>query len=170
MTINVTTTIESKILRNALGSYPTGVAIVTAMGCKNQPVGMTINSFFSISLEPPLLGWCIDNGSASFEDFVHAHGFTVSILNDRQELLAKRFATRGTDKFAGMELSSVHCDGIAIDDCAASFRCHVHERMQLGDHTLLVGRVIALTNNQQRPLVFAQGGFCQLDDNLKTAA
>ena len=170
MTIKVTTSIESKILRHALGSYPTGVAIVTAVGCKNQPVGMTINSFFSISLEPPLLGWCIDNGAASFEDFFSARGFTVSVLNHNQESLAKRFATKGVDKFAGLEQSTMSCDGMAIDDCSASFRCHVDERIQLGDHTLLVGRVIAFTNNHQRPLVFAQGGFRQLDDNLKTAA
>ena len=162
--------IDARELRNALGNYPTGVAVVTAIGQQGKPVGMTINSFFSISLDPPLLGWCIDNNAGSFQDFINARGFTVSVLSHKQEALARRFASCGTDKFGGIAFAGKNCDGVAMPDCAASFRCHLHSHTPLGDHTLLVGQVIQMTHRRKPPLVFAEGVFQQLDNKLKTAA
>ncbi|MFL2495050.1 MAG: flavin reductase family protein [Porticoccaceae bacterium] len=97
---------NSKELRNALGSFATGVTIVTALDSDQNPIGMTVNSFNSVSLTPPLILWSISRDSNCFDDFIKAETFAVHVLNHSQEDLSNRFAESGGDKFLGLSLES----------------------------------------------------------------
>ena len=150
---------DKRELRNALGQFPTGVAIVTALTENHQPVGMTINSLTSISLTPALISWSIDHGSASYEVFAKTESFAVSVLAENQADLAIRFATRGADKFWDLEINPDVAP--VIPNGCAWFKCQAYQSILLGDHTMLVGEVIEFDTNPLQPLVFRGGQFQQ---------
>jgi len=151
---------EKHALRGSLSQFPTGVAIVTAFAENCQPVGMTINSFSSVSLTPALISWCIDHRSASYQAFAKAKSFTVTVLAEAQVDLAMRFATPRADKFRGIETG--RDDAPIIPNGCAWFKCETYRSILLGDHTMLVGRVIEFAKYPIRPLVFKGGQFQQL--------
>jgi flavin reductase (DIM6/NTAB) family NADH-FMN oxidoreductase RutF len=157
--------------RKTLGQFPTGVAVVTALASDGQPVGMTINSFNSVSLTPALISWCIDRDAASFTSFMLADRFAISVLAADQAGLAIRFATKGADKFHDITLSA---DGAPfIPGASAWFRCNNYWSTDLGDHALIIGRVIEFSSSEAVPLVFSNGRFRQLSmiaDPLDRAA
>ena len=153
----IDSSIDTRALRGVLGAFPTGVAVVTTAPEGKPPAGMTINSFHSISLEPALVGWCIDRGAASYGTFSRCSEFTLSFLNDRQQATATRFATRGADKFAGLDTSDPA--GPILAGACAWLRCRLYRQMVLGDHLLLVGQVTRFGLPGGRPLVFAGGSF-----------
>ena len=146
--------------RSTLSQFPTGVAIVTSLNENRQPIGMTINSFSSVSLAPALISGCIDRQAASYESFANATGFAVTVLAEGQAELAQRFATRGANKFRGIEI--VGNDAPIIPHGCAWFKCETYQTILLGDHTMLVGKVIEFAKNLIQPLVFRGGQFQQL--------
>ena len=146
-------------LRTALGRFPTGVAIVTALSEDARPVGMTINSLTSISLAPALLAWSIDRRAASYEAFTRSERFTVTVLAETQTDLAMRFATRGADKFCGLDVD--HGGMPVIPNACAWFHCDTWRRIPLGDHTMLVGEIIDHHHSGQAPLLFLDGQLQQ---------
>ena len=164
MTANLENHDPKRRLRSAFGRFPTGVAIVTAMADNGRPIGMTINSLTSISLEPALLAWSIDRGAASYEAFIKAAEFTVTVLADDQADLAMRFATRGADKFRGLDVD--HSEMPVIANASAWFQCEAWRVIPLGDHTMLVGRIIDYQHSDQAPLVFLGGQFRQAGPGL----
>lgn len=149
--------IDTGALRNTLGSFPTGVAVVTTAPTGLAPAGMTINSFHSISLEPALIGWCIARDAASYGTFSHCSQFTLSFLDEMQQALAKRFATRGADKFAGLDTDDLA--GPVIPGACAWLRCRLYRQVVLGDHLQLIGQVTEFGQPGGRPMVFARGRF-----------
>ncbi len=155
-------------LRDALGGFPTGVAIVTALAENRQPIGMTINSFTSVSLSPPLISWCIDRRAAAYEPFSRASRFAVTVLSAGQEDLAMRFATRGTNKFRDIDVCRDRPP--VIPGGCAWFRCENSRSLLLGDHRMLIGRVVDFGGNPRAPLVFANGRFQSLDREASRAA
>lgn len=149
--------INTGALRSTLGNFPTGVAVVTARNGDEPPVGMTINSFCSLSLNPALVAWSIDRRAASYDCFQRCGQYTVSILAADQSDLARRFATRGADKFSGID-----CDdqgGPRIPGACAWLRCKVYRRVIVGDHLMLIGQVMDFARSGSEPLVFSQGEF-----------
>ena len=161
---------QTRALRSAFGSFPTGVAIVTALTEDQQPVGMTISSFTSVSLVPALVSWCIDRGAASYESFTEAREFSISVLSENQAELAMRFATRGANKFLDIPLTRREAPLIAA--ACAWFKCETYRLISLGDHTMLIGRVIDFSANSARPLIFSGGRLQELtpDTELVTRA
>jgi flavin reductase (DIM6/NTAB) family NADH-FMN oxidoreductase RutF len=161
---NPHTTHDTGALRRTLGQYPTGVAVVTAIGESGNPVGMTINSVSSISLTPPLVGWCIDHAAGSYAAFADAEGFSLSILASGQDDVARRFATRGADKFRGLPSNAGDAsdDAPIIPGACAWLHCSVYCRVTLGDHLMLVGHVRRHRASARKPLVFAGGQFQRL--------
>jgi flavin reductase (DIM6/NTAB) family NADH-FMN oxidoreductase RutF len=153
--------------RSALGQYPTGVAIVTAIDGNLQPVGMTINSFTSVSLAPALVSWCIDHRAASYRAFEKAKNFTVTVLAEHQRELAIHFATPGVDKFRGIEV--VDNKAPIISSGCAWFKCDTCRSIQLGDHTLFVGKVVEFARYQDKPLIFRGGEFLQPGQSTDSA-
>lgn len=164
---------ESRALRRTFGQYPTGVAVVIAKTDEGHLVGMTINSFSSASIVPPLVTWCVDRKAASYCAFANCREFSITLLADNQTELAQRFATRGADKFKGVRLNNDH-DTPALAGGCATMHCFSYRSLRMGDHLVLVGLVIHHQQNEAQPLVFAQGQFQQLaqsvEDETKAAA
>lgn len=152
--------IDAKALRGALGSFATGVTIVTTMH-EGRNVGLTANSFNSVSLEPPLVLWSLAKKSSNIEAFTNAGSFAVHILGDDQEDLSNRFATPGIDKFAELDVE-IGKDGIPLlRNCAARFECQTAYRYDGGDHVIFVGEVLNLDHSDKEPLLFHKGKYAR---------
>lgn len=153
-------------LRDALGAYPTGVTIVTARAMDGRPVGLTVNSFASLSLDPPLLLWSLANRSPNLRAFRTATHFAINVLAHDQAEMARRFATPSiVDKFDGVELRHGQpWTALAplIDGTVAHFVCASRDAIEAGDHTLFIGRIEHHWRDDGDPLVFHGGRFSSL--------
>ena len=157
-----------RALRQALGQFATGVAIVTAADPRNRPLGMTINSFSSVSLSPALVAWCVDRSAASYRGFATADRFCITVLADDQQELAQRFATRGADKFHDIRSDA---QGPRIEGGCARFECVTYRRVLLGDHLMIIGRVERFDAQPASPLLFVSGRLIPVEtDKAKAAA
>lgn len=152
-------TAEARLFRQALGRFATGVTVVTATG-PDGPVGMTVNSFSSVSLDPPLVLWCPARASARHDIFASAPAWSVHVLGAEQLDICLRF-TRGGQGFAGLEVTRPQDGAPVIPGVAARFDCRAQGRHAAGDHTILVGLVAQVTvaGPDDHPLVFAAGRF-----------
>jgi flavin reductase (DIM6/NTAB) family NADH-FMN oxidoreductase RutF len=145
--------------RDAMGSLPTGVTVVTATG-PDGPAGATANAVSSLSLDPMLMLACLDRGSRTLLAVQAANRFAVNVLHAGQEAIARAFATKApvADKWAGVEWSDR--DGIpAIDDALAWIACDLRDVIAGGDHVIVTGEVTGLETNEGDPLVFHQGRY-----------
>jgi 3-hydroxy-9,10-secoandrosta-1,3,5(10)-triene-9,17-dione monooxygenase reductase component len=150
---------DSNRFRQALGAFTTGVTIVTTVDAAGKPVGVTANSFNSVSLAPPMVLWSLSRTSANIGAFLAARHFAVHILASDQQSLATRFSQKGTDRFAGLQVGS-GIDGIALlDGCAARFECRTAFQYEGGDHVIFVGEVLNFEHCESEPLVFKRGRF-----------
>lgn len=144
-------------LRTALGRYATGVTVVTAQGAKG-PVGMTANSFTSVSLDPPLILWCPARASARFAAFEAAGHYAVHVLASDQLALCRRFSQSGND-FAGLDLALTPEGMPALSGCVARFDCRAVARHDGGDHGIFVARVLRAELRDGDPLLFWNGRY-----------
>ena len=151
--------VDRRALRQTLGQYATGVTVVTCRGPAGEPVGMTANSFSSVSLEPPLVLWSVDRSARSFDAFAAAERFAFSILAQDQADHSNRFSKPGTEKFAGVTLEEGAGGVPLIAGAAAHFECLQHATFDGGDHLVIVGRVERFVRHERRGLVFAQGRY-----------
>ena len=153
---------DSRAFRNALGDFPTGVAVVTATGADSH-VGITVNSFASVSLDPPLVLWCMDRRSQRHDVFVAAPGFTISILGSVHREVSSRLARPGEHSLEGLALKPTELGPPGLADSLAIFECSRESTLEGGDHTILVGRVLRFTRTGQgAPLVFFRGKYSGL--------
>src|ERR1017187_2667821 len=132
---------DIRAYREALGSFPTGVAVVTAAGA-DAHIGITVNSFTSVSLDPPLVLWCIDRRSRRYPYFAHGLGFTVSILASGHKAVSARLAGAGEHSLDGIALIPTQLGPPALADSLAVFECAREQTLEAGDHTVLIGRVL----------------------------
>jgi 3-hydroxy-9,10-secoandrosta-1,3,5(10)-triene-9,17-dione monooxygenase reductase component len=151
--------IDASEFRQVLGCFATGVAIVTTAGDNGDPVGMTVNSFNSVSLDPPLVLWSIDRESNCFDAFMSAEHFAVNVLGVHQQELSERFARRGVERFAGLDCRGGIGGAPVLPDYAACFECETRHRYDGGDHVILVGEVLAFEDRQSDPLIFFRGHY-----------
>lgn len=151
--------LDSKDFRSALGSFATGVTIVTTVAPDGSDVGMTANSFNSVSMDPPLVLWSIGKNALSQPAFASAGHFAVHILASDQQALSDRFARRGEDKFAGLDLERGPGNAPLLADCAARFKCRTAYRYEGGDHDIIVGEVLEFDHFDKHPLVFHRGKY-----------
>jgi 3-hydroxy-9,10-secoandrosta-1,3,5(10)-triene-9,17-dione monooxygenase reductase component len=154
--------IDSRQFRTALGSFATGVTIVTTRAADGSPVGLTANSFNSLSLEPPMVLWALAKNSLSLPAFAAAEYFAVHILSVDQQQLADRFARRGADKFGGLELDAGPGGMPLLRGCSARFQCRTAHQYDGGDHTIFVGEVIGFDHFERAPLAFQGGAYANL--------
>ena len=145
--------------RNALGTYATGVTIITAVAADGKPYGLTCNSFASVSLNPPLVLFSLGMFSQGLSIFQNASHFAVNVLGASQQALAGRFAKSSEDKFAGVKWTPGLGNAPLLADSVASFQCRAANRYYGGDHVIFLGAVEAYTYNRQEPLLFARGGY-----------
>ncbi|HEU0195790.1 MAG TPA: flavin reductase [Nevskiaceae bacterium] len=145
--------------REALGSFATGVAIVTTRAPDGQPLGLTINSFNSVSLDPPLVLWSLAKNAYSLPVFRAAPHWAVHVLAADQDALSARFARRGEDKFGGLDLEEgLGCVPL-LRGCSARFQCRTTSQYEGGDHVILIGEVLAFDRVESAPLVFHRGRY-----------
>lgn len=162
-------TIDSKQLRNALGAFATGVTIVTTQDKSGRDAGMTVNSFSSVSLDPPMVLWSLAKNAHSRDAFLNAEYFGVHILAVDQADLSAKFASRGIDKFSGLELARGHGNVPLLDGCAARFECKTVFRYEGGDHDILVGEVVSFENFGPPSLVFVSGRYAVAVDKPESS-
>lgn len=161
----------SQTLRRALGQYATGVTVITTLGGDGRRVGMTANSFSSLSLDPPLVLWSIGRKSSNFAHFEQAPCFTVHVLHAGQAGLAARFASRDVDRFEGVASSAGASGAPQLEDFLARFDCTTETRLPGGDHLILVGKVLTFDEREGlAPLVFHAGRYASLTNQQGSAA
>lgn len=155
---------DCRAFRDTLGSFATGVTVVTALGEDGQRVGMTISSFNSVSLDPPLILWSLSRTSPNLDAFLRAGHYAVNVLAAGQEDVSNRFAARGDDRFAGVATHEGLGGAPLLDGCCASFECVNAHQYPGGDHVIFVGRVERFTQGEERlPLVFHSGRYRRLE-------
>lgn len=166
------TPLDLKVLRSALGSFPTGVAIITTRGAGGEPVGLTCNSFNSVSLDPPLVSWGLRLASSNLEAFRRAAAFTVNILAEDQKDLSARFASRDAgDKFRGIGWREGLGGTPVIEGCVASFQCEKFAEHVAGDHMLFLGKVMRFEHQgREDSLVFYKGAYMMVAQSLRELA
>lgn len=142
------------MLRQAFGSFATGVTIVTACDSKGNLVGLTANSFSAVSLEPPLVLWCVSMTTPSFAAFRDCSHYTINVLSADQEEISNRFATPSPDKFAGLDYGLGAGGAPVLQGCIASFECRNAHQYPGGDHLIMVGEVENYHVNMDAPLLF----------------
>lgn len=163
--------IDPRDFRNALGTYATGVTIITAAAPDGKPYGLTCNSFASVSLNPPLVLWSLVVYSSSLTIFQNASHFTVNVLGASQQALATKFAKSSDDKFTDVDWTPGLGNAPVLAESVANFQCRSVNRYYGGDHVIFLGAVEAYTYNTTEPLLFARGAFGRFiaDDERKKA-
>ncbi|WP_028080100.1 flavin reductase family protein [Solimonas soli] len=150
---------DAREFRNALGSFTTGVTIITTRDADGTPAGITANSFNSVSLDPPMVLWSLARRARSLPAFAGARHWAVHILSAQQEALSNRFAKSGHDKFAGLELDEGHGGVPLLRGCTTRLQCRSAFRYEGGDHLIFVGEVLAFDRSELPPLVFQAGRY-----------
>ena len=150
-------TLDSKFLRKTLGKYSTGVTVVTTIDNNGNPIGMTVNSFTSVSLKPALVLWCIDKKQPSYDSFMNAEGYAVNILSKAQNDLCYRFASQIDDKFENINWMRSENGFPIIKNCLAWFDCKKWNYYSGGDHQILVGEVTSFDSTELEPLIYWNG-------------
>lgn len=150
---------NSTEFRRALGNFTTGVTIITARSSEGEAVGVTANSFSSVSLDPPLVLWSLAKSAYSLPVFQQAEFFAIHILSADQQELSGRFASRGEDKFLGLDVTEGLGDTPLLDACSSRMQCYTVHQYEGGDHIIFVGQVVDLLNNEVPPLVFQAGKY-----------
>ena len=154
--------IDPRALRIAFGRFATGVAVVTTLAPDGAPVGLTVNSFNSVSLDPPLVLWGLMQRSALLPVFLESPRFAVNVLAAGQQALSDRFASRAEDRFAGVGWEPGGGGMPLLHDALARFECAVEHVFEAGDHLMFLGRVERFEHRDGDPLLFFSSRYAAL--------
>ena len=158
---------KQRKMRNALGRFATGVTVVTGSDPDGTAVGVTISSFNTVSLDPPLVLWSLARQSKSLNCFAPGMAHTIHILSAQQQALAERFASTALDKFNGLTYR-LDTAGIALlPDCLAYFECLTQSWYEGGDHIIIIGKVQQFEIAEGEPLLFYRGQFNAIKNESK---
>jgi flavin reductase (DIM6/NTAB) family NADH-FMN oxidoreductase RutF len=160
--------IDSATFRRVLGHYPTGVCVITATESSGRPIGMSIGSFTSVSLDPPLVAFFPDRRSTTWQRIRDQGHYCVNVLGDHQEAISRRFATPAADKFIGVSHRASDLGLPILDGVLAWIDCRLHAVHEAGDHYIAVGEVVSLAaEHSAQPLLFHKGGYGQLSPRCR---
>lgn len=140
--------------KKALGNYPTGVTVVTTLDKQNNPIGLTVNSFASVSLEPLLILWSIDKKSSSYPVFLEVEKFVVNILADNQAEICSLFASKEQNRFSQCNWEKSERQLPLISGALSQLECNTVQRIDAGDHIIFIGEVIDIHNEDKNPLLY----------------
>jgi flavin reductase (DIM6/NTAB) family NADH-FMN oxidoreductase RutF len=155
--------------RCVLGHVPTGVALITAT-TPAGPAGMAVNSFTSVSLDPPLVSFCAAHTSSTWPLIQAAGAFSVNVLAEHHSEVSRLFARKGADRFAGLGHRPGATGAPVLDGVAAHLDCELHAVHDAGDHVIVLGRVVHLDADEGvRPLVFHGGDYCRLQSSVASS-
>ena len=151
---------EIRDFRDALGCYPTGVTVVTAVGPRREIIGITANSFSSVSLDPPLVLFSLDRRAHSLTAFLQTQHFAVNVLSAEQEALSNQFAKALGEKWQGVEYITWDSGCPILKGALACFECKIRHTYQGGDHVILVGEVLKIIAEPEgEPLLYLRGKY-----------
>lgn len=150
---------DSRPFRNALGTFATGITVVTTYTSNNTPVGVTVNSFASVSLDPKLVLFSLKNDSSLNTLFTEAQGFCINVLSHQQEDISNLFASSKDDKFAHVDWQSGQGLFPQLENCLATFQCQKAQQIAGGDHTIYLGEVKTFTHQEGTPLLYFNGSY-----------
>jgi len=152
--------VTSREFRNALGCFATGVTVVTARSSDGADVGVTANSFSSVSIDPPLVLWNLDRAAYSWRVFAAARHFAINVLSEKQLHLSRQFSLAGPSKWSNVAFERWSTGCAILSDCAANLECERHAAHEGGDHQILVGRVLRVHHDSTiSPLIFHHGRY-----------
>ena len=151
--------LDRRDYRHALGQFATGITVVTARAKDGRGIGLTVNSFTSVSLDPPLVLWCLSRQATDFAALNTASRFAVNVLSAKQHHLSRRFSTTRADKFTGVEFEDAPEGSPLLKGATAHFICRVAGRFDGGDHVIILGEVEEYRWNEGEPLVFHSGRY-----------
>ena len=155
---------DERRLRDALGFFATGITVVTARAPGGDPVGLTVNSFNSVSLDPPLVLFSIDRTTRTFANVTAASHFAINVLSEAQRDLSQRFARREPDRWQGIAHVAGETGVPLLDGCLASFECRRETTHDGGDHVIVIGRVLGIRHAARgRPLLYFRGQYRSVD-------
>ena len=146
-------------LRRALGSFVSGITIVTTQDAELRPVGVTVSSFCSLSLDPPMVLWCLGRNARSADTFQAAERFAAHVLAHDQWHIAERFAARGVDKFGTLAWRESASGVPLLDGCAARFECRRDAVHGGGDHLIVTGLIEGIVAHDVEPLAYYRGRY-----------
>ena len=151
---------DTAAFRAALGQFPTGVCVVTARAPNGEDLGMTMSSFNSLSLDPPMVLFSIDRRALSLAQWQVAPGYAINVLAENQQDLSNRFARPLSDKWSGLDFDRGHAGAPVLPGVAACFECRAECQHDGGDHILFLARVVAFHAVAERsPLIFCKGTY-----------
>jgi flavin reductase (DIM6/NTAB) family NADH-FMN oxidoreductase RutF len=153
--------VDAPGLRQVLGRFATGVAVIATRTSEGKLEGLTANSFAAVSLDPPLVLWSLRRDAPSLPSFQRAGVFAVNVLAAQQRELSRRFATPAADKFSAVphELGESGCP--LIEGCLAWLECRIDSMVDGGDHLIFIGRVRRASFSEGEPLIFSAGRYCR---------
>jgi len=154
---------DSREFRDALGRFATGVCVITFAPENGKPFGITVNSFASVSLEPALVLWSLQNNSDVFDVIVNTERYAVNILGSEQRALSDQYAKKGDHDLSPEHFSIGETGAPVLKNAIVTFECENEAQHDGGDHAILVGRVLEMANNPAgEPLLFVSGKYREL--------
>jgi flavin reductase (DIM6/NTAB) family NADH-FMN oxidoreductase RutF len=157
-----TSRVTTEQFRRACGRFATGVTVATVLDAGGNPHGLTVNSFTSVSLEPPLVLVCLGHRISALEHFREATHFGINILACDQEALSEHFARRGHNRFASLEWYRGNTGVPLLPGVAAALECAAYSRIKMGDHDIFVGEAVHAETHEKQPLLFHASGYHRL--------
>jgi flavin reductase (DIM6/NTAB) family NADH-FMN oxidoreductase RutF len=165
MTVSNDSRVDARAFRDTLGQYPSGITVISGLARDGVPIGFTCQSFYSVSIDPPLVSFCAGVDSTTYPRIREIGRFTVNVLAREQQDVANQFARRGTDKWAGIEWSTSPNDGPIIVGAVMWLDCELHTEHAAGDHVIVVGRVVGMSareSHTREPLLYFRGRYRHL--------
>ncbi len=153
--------LDSRELRNVLGCFGTGVTVVTTLDNDGQKVGLTANSFSSVSLDPPIVLWSLSKQSKSVNAFMQSSRFVINVLSMEQLPLSKQFSQPLDDRFIGVSSSEGLGSLPVLNDCAANIECRAVSSQEVGDHILFLGQIERYNYLEKETLLFCNGAYAK---------
>jgi flavin reductase (DIM6/NTAB) family NADH-FMN oxidoreductase RutF len=154
--------VSSEEFRRACGRFATGVAVATVLDAQGVPHGLTVSSFTSVSLSPPLVSICLGHAVSLIDTFRASSLFGINILAENQRVFSERFARKGHDRFEGVAWTPGETGVPLIADVLAAIECRVEQRIPAGDHDIFVGRMVACHVTEGAPLLHFASGYRKL--------
>ncbi|MDA0782207.1 MAG: flavin reductase family protein [Rickettsiales bacterium] len=159
--------LDSLDFRNCMGRFATGVTVVTTKLNNDLPCGMTVNSFTSLSLEPPLVLFNVDKNAHNHDNFANCTKFTVNILSERQSDISQKFACPSTIKWQDIDYTDYSNNTPKINGCIAYIACDTEQIYKGGDHSIIIGRVTDMDiESKENPLIYFKGKYSKIGDKL----
>jgi flavin reductase (DIM6/NTAB) family NADH-FMN oxidoreductase RutF len=159
--------VDPKALRRAFSCFATGVTVVSAIGRDEVPIGLTMNSFTSVSLDPPLILFSLGKQSEQFDDFMSGDVFGVNVLSEEQVGLSGRFSSPGDKSFGDIPYETWETGAPILPGSLSAFDCRIDKKVDAGDHVLFICRVVRASQvSEERPLLFHRSAYVRLEPSV----